>query len=82
MKTIECILHRSLEDYFPDSLKSNHALVEFESTPSVNDILAHFNIDEELLQFVLADGCYIELEHWHEPSKGKQFQFWPRISGG
>lgn len=82
MSTIECILHGSLEDALPEDHPNNRALIEFDSAPSVNDILEKLDIDREFLQFVLADGRYIELEYWSSPVKAKLFQFWPRISGG
>jgi hypothetical protein len=82
MVSIECILHGNLEDYLPEGQQSNQARLEFESTPTVDEILAHFKIDRDYLQFVLADGCYIELQNWSKPSEGRLFQFWPRISGG
>ena len=79
---IECILHGSLEDYLPEGHQGNRTRVEFKTAPSVDEILAHFKIGKDYLQFVLEDGCYNELENWHKPVSGKLFQFWPRISGG
>jgi hypothetical protein len=54
-------MHGSLEDYLPDVCQGNQIQAEFESRPSVDDILVRFNIDRGILQFVLADGRYIEL---------------------
>jgi hypothetical protein len=82
MVSIECILHGSLEDYLPEGHSSNRAPLKFDATPSVDEILDHFKIDRDYLQFVLADGCYIELQDWSKPAKGQLFQLWPRISGG
>jgi hypothetical protein len=63
MVSIECILHGSLEDYLPAGHRNSQACVEFETTPSVGEILAHFEIDRDYLQFVLADGCYFDLQN-------------------
>jgi len=82
MVSIECILHGSLEDYLPEGHSSNRAPLKFGATPSVDEILDHFKIDRDYLQFVLADGCYIELQDWPKPANGQLFQLWPRISGG
>jgi len=82
MVSIECILHGSLEDYLPEGFQGNCTQLEFETMPSVEDILARFEIDRDYLQFILADGCYIEFNDWAKPAPGKRFQLWPRISGG
>jgi len=82
MTTIDCVLHGNLEDSLPEDHQGNSIQLEFANTPSVDDILARFEIDRESLQFILADGCYVEFQDWGKPATGKQFQLWPRISGG
>ena len=82
MVSIECILHGNLEDHLPKGHAGNSVQADFDTTPSVDQILAYFKIDRDYLQFILADGCYIELKDWPKPAKGKRFQLWPRISGG
>jgi len=82
MAGIECILHGNLEDYLPEGHLGNRVQLEFDTTPSVDEILDQLKIDRDYLQFILADGCYIELRNWSEPAKGQLFQLWPRISGG
>ena len=82
MTSIDCVLHGSLEDNLPDGHQGNCIPLEFATTPSVDEILARLGIGREYLQFILADGCYIELQDWEKPAIGERFQLWPRISGG
>ncbi len=82
MIRVNCILHGSLEDNAPPGSSGNEVVLEFDQPPSVDDILEKINLNREYLQFFLADGIYVELEHWGQPVKGKLFQLWPRMSGG
>lgn len=82
MLVIECTLHGSLEDFLADSSDRSRTQLEFPTAPSVCDILEKLKIPTDSVQFALADGLYIEFEHWREPASGSSFQFWPRISGG
>lgn len=82
MLEIECVMHGALEDYLPGEREGNRIRLGFDSRPSVTDILERLKIDPDELQFVLADGRYIEWQNWGEPSRGNVLQFWPRISGG
>ena len=82
MLEVECVMHGALEDYLPETRDGNRIRLGFDNRPSVNDILERLQIDPDELQFVLADGRYIEWQQWSEPTRGKLLQFWPRISGG
>lgn len=82
MLQIHCILHGSLEDSAPEGTTGNSVTLEFETQPSVDQILAKINLNREYLQFFLADGMYVELEDWDKPVQGERFQLWPRMTGG
>ena len=82
MPLIDCILHGGLEDFLPEDHVGNRVRLEFAADPSVEEVLEKLQVDPEFLQFVLADGRYIEFEHWQQPLQAGLIQFWPRISGG
>lgn len=82
MVEVECVMHGALEDYLPEARDGNRIRLNFDRRPSVNDILERLQLDPDELQFVLADGRYIEWQQWSEPTRGDLLQFWPRISGG
>ena len=82
MKHILCILHGSLEDSLPEHVAGNQIELDVARPPTVDELLVRLNIDPENLQFALADGKYIEFDHWDEPVQSERIQFWPRISGG
>ncbi len=75
-------MHGALEDYLPQGRDGNRMRLSFDQRPSVDEILERLQIDPDELQFVLADGRYIEWQQWAQPTRGDVLQFWPRISGG
>ncbi len=82
MPTIECTLHGSLEDSLPAGGHCNQTQLAFEFQPSVDEILSTLGINREQLQFVLADGHYVEIEDWGKSVNARAVQLWPRMSGG
>ncbi|MEE9446606.1 MAG: hypothetical protein V3V09_01510, partial [Arenicellales bacterium] len=69
-------------DALPDEHEGKQNSLNFDALPSVEGIMQKLGLDLDSLQFVLAEGGYIEIEQWAEPITADNIQLWPRMSGG
>lgn len=78
--SVTCILHGNFEDLLPPDHDSNEITLSA-STPA--EVIAHFDIDPDMVHYVILDGQYIEEDDWQTPlTENSVIRLWPRIAGG
>ncbi len=80
MSKINCILHGSFEDKLPTDTADNSTIIE---VTNITQLLSHFDIDPDYVQYVISNGKYIEEEDWDTPLADEAtIRVWPRLAGG
>ncbi len=77
-------LFAGLGEYLPADAKDNATHIDIEENESVFDIIARFNIPEEMIHLVLVNGVYLHPEERLTPNftEGDTLAIWPPVAGG
>jgi hypothetical protein len=77
-------LFAGLGEYLPAEAKDNATLIDIGEADSVFDVIARFNIPEDMVHLVLLNGVYLYPEERRVPKfvDGDTLAVWPPVAGG
>ena len=77
-------LFAGLGEYLPAEAQNNAIPIEIGKEDSVFDVIASFNIPEEMIHLVLLNGVYLHPEERSVPKfkEGDTLAVWPPVAGG
>jgi len=77
-------LYAQLGQFLPEGTSANEAEITVENGVVLLELLADFNVPEEMCHLVLVNGEYVEpsARASHVLSEGDHLAVWPPVAGG